>query len=426
MRVRNILFVVLFVQSMPALAQPPLPFPPRDKVPPPFEKLQRAREALRGLAQYPRPTREAILEISQYPELVSALAKERNLTPAKGRALAAQQGAKASQAAAVLAQSPEVLAILAEHLPLTTLLGVVYAAEPEKVREMADKLANESQAAEKEASSAWADKLSENTAAIEQLAAAIEAFKAEKSQNNADSTASNTESNTGTSSGTSSGTTGQASTSGESTTSGDAGSAYDVAAYGAVVSPNNAEVYGVPGYEFTQYVLNNANQYSDLASTMIEQYQSSQNQDSFQNSVGEWVNTHRGNYEKDFLTNPAGRAEQLRSGPPPGERNPLTGKNKFPEKSPTRKPTGAAKSAAGKSQGFPNTPKAPKGAAPKSVTPKIPNQPQQLARATTNHRGAWQAKPAAKPGGQGFPGKQGFPGRQGSPGRKSGPPVGKK
>lgn len=342
-----------------------------------FERIDEARESLRGLALYPRDVREAILELSQYPDLVTKLATLKSLDNKSVDPVLATYPAAARAPARVLVQYPEVLQVMAQHPALTAVVGKVYALRKDEFK----KLLDAQEQTNSKSVEAWSQRLEENPEAMEQLIAAVKEFAKQAGQTAAQAA--------------------EASTAGGSTSQ-------PYYFYGGFyTTPTATAVYAVPTGELAAYVLANADEYAALADAVVDQWLDADSADDFEQAMSNWWSQHEAAFPQSLLDGDGSRSERLselarlekRHPTRPGQAS-ATARQKalrenaaeFPNLS---RATGAAKAKspakpAAKTAGKPS---GAKKSAPNRTPPKVehraPSQKQQVARASANHKGSW-------------------------------------
>jgi hypothetical protein len=346
-----------------------------------FERIDEARESLRGLALYPRDVREAILEIAQYPDLVTKLAALKTLDSKSVDPVLAAYPAAARQPARLLVQYPEVLQPMAQHPAITAVVGKVYGLRKDEFK----KLLDTQEQANSKSVEAWSQRLADNPEAMEQLIAAVREFAKQASQAAAPPSES-------------------------STTSSSTSEPYYYFYGGFYTTPTAAAVYAVPTGELATYVLANADEYAALADEVVDQWLHADSADDFEQAMSNWWSQHESAFPESLLDGDGSRSERLSELARLEKRHPTRGgqasdaaRQKTLRDSPAEFPnlsrtTGTAKSKS-PAQATPGKPPAkPTGASAKKTTPsktapkvehRAPSQKQQVARASANHKGSW-------------------------------------
>lgn len=364
------------------------------------QQLASARAAVRGLALYPKETREAVLEISQHPPLVAKLANVEDASSLES--VLAEYPAEVQQAGRLLVRTPEVIATMRAHPVVTTIVGKAYARQKDAIKQLADRLHGEMSEAEADAVDAWAERLAENSAATEQLMQAAQMLLQEL--------------------------TAAAQQGGQSYPEEYTAYPEQYADPGAAATTTGAAVYAVPTGALAEYVLANADQYSELASTIVNHWLSDITMEYFSGAVADRIGRYEEAFGEGFLQDKAKLRENLRDAAKVEKRAREQLKSRaasdlrnvarnhaqeFPGlanqlQSSARRPPGIGRSASQKLQ--PRTAARrpplnarpsvqPPRARPTNVTRRPPTRSQQMARANMAHRSNWSGSRGGRPQG---------------------------
>ena len=373
------------------------------------DKIDSAKQAVRGVASYPPETRLAILEMSQRPKLILEMANTGKLPVSLVR-----EPESIQDAAKELIQYPDVLKTLRDHIELVAIVGRFYSDSPTQARGIAEKLAAEADKEEQEQQEKWAELLEKNQSAMEEFAEAIkELIEAEESDEE------DTEEQT------------------------DEGYSTGVGSC-ASVEGDSLNVYAGPTGEVVDYLLANADQYANAAAAALQYCQAYPTGQLAQEAVSDlagrasvaemvanpgflrdWANSRKESSQRK--ERPASRRDGVQGPATPFGRPPSLGKGTGPfgGRGPLgnairRQKTPLDTGRAGGQRPQPMTSRKPsrRGSSqlPKSVRKGKSSKPQRVSRANSRHRSSWKGMPGGRSAAGGRPGGSGGGPRRG-PGR---------
>lgn len=218
------------------------------------------------LLQKPKEARDAAMVVSQYPELIVRLRYADAQSPSSVAAIASEYPADVSQAAVTLSRHADTLQLLSGRLVGAGLLGRVYAQNKGTALVAMDRMSQQAIEMAAATSSAWRSRLSRTAAAGGQMAAARQAY------------------------------TSQVGTDG-----------VIVMAPALSGGPDD-----LPPAPLVAYILKNADQYSDLASEIVDQWENERNPEEFRRAVDFWYANGRDILPWDFSDSAGDRAKILK------------------------------------------------------------------------------------------------------------------